>query len=336
MWKLLCVNLIVLFLVANSEILTEEAYLQEFTKFRDARGKRYSSLREEKERFSVFKSNLDYINAHNSGNFSWKLGINEFSDLTNEEFIASRTGVNFKSLEYFMNSTTLFDWDDSLIATGSDSDSIDWREKKVVTPVKNQGQCGSCWSFATTGAIESAVAIKSGNLISLSEQKLIDCSSRFGNSGCNGGLPSRAYKYVIAHKGLCSESAYPYTAKTGTCQTSCPSVAKIKKFKRIRRNHLDGLKAALTQQPISVVINADQLQHYESGVFDGACSAQINHAVLAVGYGTDSDSNLDYWLVKNSWGAAWGEEGYFRLSRKGGIGPGKCAIATGATFPIAA
>jgi C1A family cysteine protease len=211
--------------------------------------------------------------------------------------------------------------------------SVDWRAKKAVSDVKNQQQCGSCWAFSTTGSLEGAWAIHSGNLVSLSEQQLMDCSTSQGNQGCNGGLMDQAFEFVISNKGICAEAAYGYTAAQGTCQTTCETVATISSYKDVAKSDESALLAAVAQQPVSIAIEADQqgFQFYSGGVYAGTdCGTQLDHGVLAVGYGHDDGLNLDYWIVKNSWGGSWGESGYIRLVR----GQNQCGLANMASYPV--
>jgi cathepsin L len=205
-------------------------------------------------------------------------------------------------------------------------------------PVKNQGQCGSCWSFSTTGSTEGAHAIKTGNLVSLSEQNLMDCSTSYGNNGCNGGLMDDAFQYIIANNGIDTESCYPYQAQDGTCQysTSCIG-ATLTSYQDIAQGSESDLQAAVANNgPVSVAIDAglSSFQFYSGGVYsDSGCGNQPNdldHGVLAVGYGTLGGQ--DMWIVKNSWGSSWGVNGYIMMARNDN---NMCGIATMASYPIA-
>lgn len=273
------------------------------------------------DNFLTFKKNVKMIEKHNAENNSYDLEINHLSDqvisFTNILYQPSNTTYQGETL----NTTLPF--------------SIDWREKDIITNVKNQGQCGSCWSFSATGAIEAVHALSTGNLLNISEQELIDCSDTYGNQGCNGGSMDNAFKYVIDN-GLCSENEYPYMGESGECQT-CKSVVNISDYKDVIPNDEGILKKVVHQQPVSVAIQANlpSFQAYKSGIYsDPSCGKQLDHGVLIVGYGHDLFHNMDYWIVKNSWGPHWGEKGYIRIQRNIDQDSGLCGIAMQPSIPI--
>lgn len=281
-------------------------------------------------RETVFNQNVIKILSHNAENRSWTMSVNKFADLTAEEFKAQFTGglrLPKKSLRHGATGP---------VTTTVNPASVDWTTKGAVTPVKNQQQCGSCWAFSTTGSVEGAWFLSNGTLPSLSEQQLVDCSDAEGNQGCNGGLMDQAFQYIIDNKGITTEDAYPYTATDGTCaSTGKPVAATLSGFKDVAVNSETALETAIVQQPVSVAVEADQsvFQFYSGGVMDSACGTQLDHGVLAVGYGTDAGK--EYYLVKNSWGADWGEKGYIRLGRGAKFNPsGQCGIQMVASYPV--
>jgi len=305
-----------------------------FDEFKLRYGKMYTAD-EEPLRAAIFAVNVDKINAHNMLGESWTAGINEFTDLTATEF------ANARIFGYMPRKLRVGSIGSDIISSSIGSKlptSVDWSAQGAVTPIKNQGQCGSCWAFSTTGSVEGAGKIFKGQLVSLSEQELVDCSSAEGNQGCNGGLMDQAFEFIIKNKGLCSESSYPYKAVDGTCKkSSCSNVPQsaITGYKDVTVNNDNALATAVAQQPVSVAVEADQssFQMYSSGVMTAACGTNLDHGVLAVGYGT-SGSN-EYWKVKNSWGASWGMQGYILLGRgaKFNGGKGQCGIYMDPSYP---
>ena len=287
--------------------------------------------------FRTWVENHLFIEKSNHMNSIFQLGHNQFSGFNQTEYLQwVRGGLNVFSLNTVIGETSEYE---SLPL------SVDWTEKGAVTPVKDQGQCGSCWSFSTTGALEGAYAIKNSNLVSFSEQQLVDCDT-LGNSGrdhgCNGGLMDNAFSWISKNNGLCSEADYPYvsgiTKTAGTCEKSCSNVkgSDVAKFVDVESASDLAMMTALSQQPVSVAIEADQreFQLYKSGVFTGECGTNLDHGVLAVGYGTDS--GVEYYKVKNSWSTTWGENGYIKLGKGSSFneGKGQCGILLEASYPV--
>lgn len=305
-----------------------------FTTWADKYGRVYTSATERDYRESVYNRNLAKVVRHNNHNHSYWLDVNKFADLTRTEF--ARRYISGGYLNYTQRPRN-YNW--ALAYTHIASalpTSVDWTTKGAVTPVKNQGQCGSCWAFSTTGSTEGAWFLKNGTLVSLSEQQLVDCSGPEGNQGCNGGLMDYAFQYIIDNKGITTAGAYPYNAADGTCLSKgLPVAARITSFKDVPTNSETALMAAIAQQPISVAVEADQdsFQLYAGGVMTKPCGTNLDHGVLAVGYGTLGGE--DYYLVKNSWGADWGVKGYIMLGRGSKFSAsGQCGIQMDPSYPV--
>eukprot|EP00475_Leptophrys_vorax_P012976 TRINITY_DN1934_c0_g1_i1.p1 TRINITY_DN1934_c0_g1~~TRINITY_DN1934_c0_g1_i1.p1 ORF type:complete len:335 (+),score=86.34 TRINITY_DN1934_c0_g1_i1:49-1053(+) len=316
----------------SAKTLSEQDYRLHFADFQTTYSKTYSSIEEYVERLNVFKQNLDMINAHNAQNLSWTLAVNEFADMSWEEFRATRLQSNLGNISSSIAGPVLME---NEAEAWTLPNSVDWRTKGVVNAVKDQGQCGSCWAFSAVSTIESACAMRTGRLYSLSEQQVVDCSKNGGNAGCNGGWQSNAFQWEHANGGLCLENQYPYRAVDGTCRASSSKYCPVRTYVKVQSGSETALKQAVAQQPVSVTIEADQrgFQFYKSGVFNGACGTNLDHAVVAVGYGVESNGMM-YWLVRNSWGQNWGEQGYIRLVRHDGSGSGQCGIALQSLYPI--
>jgi len=322
---LLLVTLAVSCTLALSEVELQKLFVHWTTKH----GKVYSTD-EFQARFQIFKQNANFIEKFNSqGNHTFTVAMNKFGDLTAAEFAKLYNGLKVTSLpsKAMLNEVRL------QIPT-----SVDWRTKGAVTPIKNQGQCGSCWSFSTTGSTEGAHVLQRGRpLVGLSEQNLVDCSSSQGNQGCNGGLMTDAFTYIIQNNGIDSEASYPYTAETGTkCLFNAANVAAhLVSYQNVASESETSLtESVATRGPVSVAIDASHqsFQFYSGGVYyEAECSAtQLDHGVLAVGYGASGSS--DYYIVKNSWGTDWGMSGYIWMSRNRN---NNCGIATMASYPCA-
>ncbi|KAK9050238.1 hypothetical protein SSX86_030790 [Deinandra increscens subsp. villosa] len=303
-------------------------------------GRKYKDVEEKERRSQIYQENVQYIESFNINamNKGYKLAVNEFADLTNEEFITTRN--RFKAHEC-SPSTSAFRYENvTAVPT-----SVDWRKKGAVTPIKDQGQCGKqhklcrcCWAFSAVAAMEGITQLKTGKLVSLSEQELVDCDTSGVDQGCEGGLMDNAFDFIISNKGLTTETNYPYTGVDGTCNSNEESnhAATITGHEDVPANSETALLKAVASQPVSVAIDASgsDFQFYSSGVFKGDCGTELDHGVTAVGYGT-SDDGTKYWLVKNSWGTSWGLEGYIMMQRDVEAKEGICGIAMQASYPIA-
>ncbi|GAV88391.1 Peptidase_C1 domain-containing protein/Inhibitor_I29 domain-containing protein [Cephalotus follicularis] len=297
-------------------------------------GKTYNGLEEQDMRFEIFKDNLRFIDEHNSKNHTYKVGLNIFADLTNEEYRAMYLGTRSDAKRRVTKSKNF-----SRRYAYSSGDklpgSVDWRELGAVSPVKDQGSCGSCWAFSTIAAVEGINKIVTGELISLSEQELVDCDRSY-NAGCNGGLMDYAFQFIIDNGGLDTEQDYPYLGVDGTCDPSRVNakIVTIDGYEDVSAFNENALKKAVAHQPVSVAIEASGMgfQLYESGVFTGECGSALDHGVVAVGYGTEN--GVDYWLVRNSWSSSWGENGYIKMERNADTYTGKCGITMEASYPV--
>jgi len=301
--------------------LSRQFQVSQFASFRNEFGKQYTSPQELEYRFGVFLANQDMISTHNADTTSsYTLETNEFADLTYAEFAAKFLGANEElqgnaRCEQSGNDSFAFD----------DEKEIDWVKAGVVHPVKNQASCGSCWAFASTAALESAYAIFKGEKdLDLSEQELVDCSRSYGNQGCNGGLMHLAYDYIL-DKGINCNKKYPYTARDGRCnaELSGKGPHKITGCRQIPIG-VDNIIAPTRKQPTAVAFHVqDDFRFYKTGVYNPkGCTSHPNHAVTAVGFKLDHE--IPHLYVKNSWGTAWGDKGFFRISM--GKGKGTCNI----------
>jgi len=296
-----------------------EAYVKEF-------GKSYSRT-EVMTRQQTFYENLKKIQAHNAQGLSWRLGVNQFTDHTAKEMKMylglDKAQLHQEHLEWVQRQGSETFESSSFGAWPS---SVDWRDKNIISPVKDQGRCGSCWTFGTTETIESYWALATGQLVSLSEQQILDCcpnpNNCGGTGGCGGGTAQIAMDKLIEMGGHTTEWMYPYISYFGNAQqcvynSSTRPFAKLKGWKRLPPNKYEPVMEHLANKgPLIINVDASTWHMYEGGVFDGCnqTSPDVDHIVQLVGYGTDRHHG-DYWLVRNSWSPAWGELGYIRLKR---------------------
>jgi len=327
-----------------------------FDEWINAFKKVYDTVEEKELRFTQWLENWNKITKHNLdydlGKVTYRMEMNHYGDLSSAEFKQRLNGYDNKARQmrngnklgstYLTSATNI---------TASLPKNVDWREQGYVTPVKDQGQCGSCWSFSTTGALEGQMFRKTGSLVSLSEQNLVDCSTPEGNQGCNGGLMDAAFQYIKLNGGIDTEESYPYEAKDGTCRYSAKYAGgEDTGFVDVPEGDEGALKEAVaTVGPVSVAIDASHssFQFYSSGIYNepDCSSTALDHGVLVVGYGTiapqvgeeEDDANVDkhhhnhYWIVKNSWSTKWGDEGYIKMSRNR---HNQCGIASQASYPL--
>jgi len=329
---------------------------EDFVAWKEKFGKMYEDA-EHAAKFDVFKANVQRIAEHNklyeAGLESFHMAVNQFADMTSEEFAAWSKKANGYRAD--LRDTNLKNGANVALGTKCTHrnittipESVDWRTKGYVTSVKNQGQCGSCWSFSTTGAVEGAWKAAGNELISLSEEELVQCD-KAQDKGCDGGIMENAYEWIIKNGGIATEELYPYssgTGETGMCQKKKTTLKKahISDYCDLEHGDEKDLEKALAQQPVAVAIEADQtsFQFYKGGVLSAKkCGVKLDHGVLAVGYGVDAKTSKKFWIVKNSWGPMWGDHGYIMLekepkrSKKSKKPPhSACGIAKAASYPV--
>ncbi|MCQ2795681.1 MAG: C1 family peptidase, partial [Bacilli bacterium] len=314
--------------IALVACLDDEVAFQSFQRFVAKFGKRYASMEEYLARFQVFKLNLQTVLADDSKK-TYKTGITKFSDLTYQEFAKTYLNLNFNAFALVNMSPAH--------ATARNDDApeyFDWREKGRVSAVKDQASCGSCWAFSTVGNLEGLYYAAKGVMKTFSEQLLVDCDTE--DSGCNGGLMELTFDWLKSNGGFMTDADYPYTGYKGSCKQDKSKFVDMKVTGYVKLgdssstwspvDEVEVRDFLLETGPLAIALNANPLQTYTGGILDlnsSRCSPSgMNHAVTLVGYGYDKATNLDYWIVKNSWGKSWGEDGYFRISR----GKGTCGI----------
>ena len=289
----------------------------------------------ELRRYTIWQSKKQFVIEHNlqANEFGYTLKMNKFSDMEMDEINTKHKGLKLSGAAPSSNATAkLFQSNPRQKVPRR----VDWRKKGAVTDVKDQGDCGSCWAFSSTGSLEGQYFLKKNRLVSLSEQNLVDCSDDYGNMGCDGGRQEDAFDYIKSNRGIDTEKSYPYEAKDGKCRFSSMYVGStLTGYTNIpRTNERALMEAVSTVGPISVAIDASKnsFMHYNSGIYyEPLCSSSersLDHAVLVVGYGTHNGQ--DYWLVKNSWGVDWGMDGYIKMARNK---DNNCGIATDALYP---
>ncbi|KAJ1288956.1 hypothetical protein BS78_02G128500 [Paspalum vaginatum] len=335
----------------------ETPMMERFQRWKAAYNKSYATAEEERRRFRVYARNMVYIEATNAeaeaAGLTYELGETAYTDLTNREFMAMYTAPPSAQLlaadeddENVAVITTRAGPVDAApghrlpvyvnLSTGAPA-SVDWRTSGAVTPVKNQGQCGSCWAFSTVAVVEGIYQIRTGKLESLSEQELVDCDTL--DHGCDGGISYRALQWITTNGGITTEDDYPYTGTTDACNKAKLShnAVSIAGFRRVATRSEASLANAVAGQPVAVSIEAggDNFQHYTKGVYNGPCGTSLNHGVTVVGYGQEPDGGDKYWIVKNSWGAGWGDGGYIKMKKDvAGKPEGLCGIAIRPSYPL--
>lgn len=292
----------------------------------------YTSPKEASYRAKVFYKNLLEVQELRKI-VEYKVGLTQFADLTIDEFLAKYAGhiptPNPKSNPIYPPKGEL---DPNRLPK-----KVDWREKGIVNPIKNQGKCGSCYAFSAIQAIESAYAQVHKTLPSFSEQQMIDCSTSYGNYGCRGGWMDNVYFYIRDEKKIATSQSYPYTAYDDWCmdQEKEDTPIKLTKFYNVPHKDLKALAAAVAKQPVAAALNCIGFRNYVSGVYDDPfCAVELNHGIGIVGYGKDDETGKDYWIVRNSWGEQFGENGYIRMRKDTDNEYGICGITLQPSYPI--
>jgi len=328
--KVFSAVLLVCLVGTSFALLTHE---EEWKQFRSRFQKVYRTDEEHRMRFKVFVDNLIKIRQHNKeyeeGLHTYTKGVNAFTDMLHSEFVENM--LMQMPPQYEEEDTMISEEELKELKSQVTAAELDWRSKGAVTPIKDQGQCGSCWSFSTTGTLEGAHFLATGQLVSLSEQQLVDCARRYNCYGCSGGWPAKALDYIRDNGGVETENAYSYEARDSSCRYNPSYVgATVRGKVTLPAADETALKNAVaTKGPVSVLVDASGFSGYSGGIlYTNSCSPNnLNHAVLAVGYG--SEGGMDYWIIKNSWGTWWGENGYVRVAR----GYNMCGIASSNVYP---
>jgi len=313
------------------KVATVPVHVQEaFSTWMNTQNIKFRTPAEQNYRMRVFAKTYAKIAQENESQKSYTMALNKFSAMTEEEFVAKFTGLRLpkKLVRNVEKKTTVT----------ARPDSIDWTTKGAVGAIKDQGQCGSCWAFSATASVEGAWQILNGGTVpNLSEQQMVDCSSAQGNEGCNGGWMDQAFQYLVKAGGQDTTHDYPYTAKDGKCKASTlKPAAKISGFKDVPKNNCNTLLDFAAAGPTSVAIAANAIMNYNKGVFSNtSCGTGLNHGVTLVGYGRDTTVNKDFYLVRNSWGKGWGENGYIRMDRSIQASTGICGICMAASSAVA-
>ncbi|XP_071922656.1 senescence-specific cysteine protease SAG39-like [Coffea arabica] len=313
---------------ARSRVISDVSMIERHEHWMAGYGRQYKDTAEKEKRYQIFKANVEYIDLVNrAGNKPYKLSANQFADLTNEEFKAAHIGHRSPSKDKSTAILSSSEYDKIVTAIPP---SLDWRRKGAVAPIR-EVSCGA-WTIPAVDAVEALIKIKTGQLYTLSNQEIVDCSTGLD---CYQGSTEDAFEFIKQH-GLTTESNYPPKDNKGTCDTKKEKepVAKISGYNYVPADNEKALLQALTDQPVAVMVDASgaDFQFYAGGVFTGECGTDIDHGVTLVGYGT-SNSPLKYWRIKNSWGKGWGEDGYMRMERDIAAKEGMCGIAIEPIYP---
>lgn len=307
---------------------------QEFSTFNYKYNKNYN-LSEYKRRYNIFCKNNNFINNYNEHSPNLKLEMNKFGDMDSVEF-KNYNSFKMNNNNYVKNNYVKNNYVKNL-KLNSVPDSLDWRDIGMVTKVKDQGQCGSCWAFSAIASLESVNAIHGNHkLYNLSEQELVDCSTDYGNLGCGGGLMDNAFEYMMKY-GIASDKVYSYNASDNACNINkTKPLLNVSRYYDVPKNNEKQLMYAVVGNPVSVAIDASDptFQFYKSGIYNiSDCGNNLDHGVTVVGYGKDNIYKLDYWIVKNSWNTDWGYNGYIYMRRNHETPQGMCGIAMGSSYP---